>query len=364
MEKVKEASQEIEEDIALRQRPRLREACIKLKQMAQELSPGTKLPTMFELRELLGMSYSTLSDAVKELERRGILRSVAGVGVYVEDGPQPVAARKLGILFRHGRFIHPYNTDLLSGIQYEAAKHNLKVILLDETTNSLAPKEVDALLLSCHETEALIMDLPSGLPHVMLFRHSPDFTCIAADDFEGFRRLTEHLLEQGHRRIICLLSSNTDTVSLQRLAGYRAAHAQTGVPVDNNCIRFLDRRSHANYREAGEAAMRSLLEGDWESLNCTAIMAHNDDTAIGVVKQLTKAGLSVPQQVSVTGFDGTEISEMCTPSLTTVKIPLKAIGERAIKVLLEGLQGNESHLQKVVLPVRLKLGESTAPYRS
>jgi LacI family transcriptional regulator len=351
----------LEGNLVLEQRPRLKQACLKLEQMARNLGPQAKLPTMLELRSQLGVSLRTLNDAVRELERGGILRSINGVGVYVANQPQVRKMEKLGLLFRAGSLNYPYTRDLLTGIRREAARHDLEIILLDEETETVEPERVDALLMYCHETEALLMDLPPGLPHVLLFRHSPDFTCVALDDFEAGRTAARHLLELGHRRIVCLPSSNSDSISLLRLAGYEAAHQEAGVAVDKKLIKFLHKSPLTDYHIEGELIMKSLLEGSWEEMDCTAILAHNDETAIGIMKTLADAGIRVPGDVSVMGFDGTEVSDLCTPRLTTVKLPLVEMGERAVKVLLEQMRDGIARTEKIVLPVRLKLSESTAP---
>ena len=109
--------------------------------------------------------------------------------------------------------------------------------------------------------------------------------------------------------------------------------------------------------------MKSLLKGNWEEMDCTAILAHNDESAIGVMKVLANAGIRVPEDVSVVGFDGTEVSDLCTPRLTTIKLPLVEMGERAVKVLLQQMREGTGLLEKIILPVQLKGGESTAPRR-
>ena len=106
--------------------------------------------------------------------------------------------------------------------------------------------------------------------------------------------------------------------------------------------------------------MRPVEDG-WQALGCTAILAHNDEAAIGVMNALAARGLGVPQDVSVVGFDGTMICDFCTPKLTSVKVPLREIGSRAVKVLLEQIQGGIKTPEKITLPVQLKRGASTRP---
>jgi LacI family transcriptional regulator len=106
--------------------------------------------------------------------------------------------------------------------------------------------------------------------------------------------------------------------------------------------------------------MGSWLRGDWSKLGCTAIAAHNDEAAIGVLKALREADIQVPSDVSVVGFDGTELAAHSDPPLTTWKVPLEEIGARGVKVLLRQMKG-ESALVRCALAGQLQIGESTAP---
>jgi LacI family transcriptional regulator len=199
-------------------------------------------------------------------------------------------------------------------------------------------------------------------PHALLFQHTSDFTCVAADDFAGAKLATQHLLGLGHRRIAYLLSSDHDPISRQRLAGYRSALKKARV-LRKGTVKFLSQKQRdQSYRATGEMTMRQWLGEDWKDFDCTAILAHNDETAIGVIKALREYGLRVPQDVSVVGFDGTELSELSTPALTTVRVPLWEIGAVAVKTLaLQMKQDIPLEVQKIVLPVQLKIGASTAP---
>jgi DNA-binding LacI/PurR family transcriptional regulator len=208
-----------------------------------------------------------------------------------------------------------------------------------------------------------LINLPAKLPHALLFQHSPEFTCVAADDFEGAKLATGHLLQQGHRRISYLPSSDNDSISRQRLAGYEAAYKEAGIDFDKQWVRFLH-KPRVPYRVAGETVMTSWMEEGWGDLKCTAILAPNDSAAIGIMQALRAKGLRIPDDVSVVGFDGTETSNLCTPRLTTIKVPLAEIGARAVKVLLQQMGEANYSLEKITLPIQLKVGESTAPRRT
>lgn len=350
----------LKEDTVLDQRPRLKSACLELQQMALDLGVDAKLPTMIELRSQLGMSLRTINDAVRELERRQILRSVNGVGIYVSSSQPQQLTGRIGLLLHVGGITDPYTSELLLGVRREAVRQGMELLFLDEESQTVERGKVDAVLMYCHETEALAMNLPPNLPHVLLFQHSSDFACVAVNDFDGAKMATEHLLELGHTRIGYLLSSDQDSVSRQRLSGYQAAHQESGTVFDEQCVRFLKKTEQQNYLEAGQIAMQSWVNDGWKELGCTAILAHNDLTAISIMKVLNNSGFRVPQDVSVVGFDGTRLSDLCTPPLTTVRVPLYDVGTRAIKTLIEQIKDGVIRQEKVVMPVSFKMGESTS----
>jgi LacI family transcriptional regulator len=202
------------------------------------------------------------------------------------------------------------------------------------------------------------------MPRVLLLHHSADFPCVCADDSSGVQLALEHLSQLGHRNICYLAASELDSVSQQRVASYKTVIKRTKVLSGGADIKFLIDYRSMGYRKSGEITMEAWLKEGWSQLGYTAIVAHNEDTAIGAIKALANHGKHIPEDVSVIGFDGTETSELCTPPLTTIKVPLEEIGEQAVKVLLDQMEnGIPSDTSKITLPVRLKSGESTAPIR-
>src|SRR5690606_6745856 len=119
-----------------------------------------------------------------------------------------------------------------------------------------------------------------------------------------------------------------------RLAGYRDALQAAGIEPVHEWTRTLAGTPSVDLRQTGYESTRSWLQDDWHELACTALLSHNDEAAIGAIEAFTERGLSVPEQVSVVGFDGTEMSEYSRPRLTTVEVPLREIGKTAMELLL------------------------------
>ncbi|MEE1928222.1 LacI family DNA-binding transcriptional regulator [Streptomyces sp. TRM 70351] len=149
---------------------------------------------------------------------------------------------------------------------------------------------------------------------------------LAFDNRGGARRLTEHLLALGHRAIGCVAGPRERTTTRDRLAGHHAALRAAGLPEESGPV------VHGGYdRSAGYDGARELLR---RAPGLTAVVAGNDTLALGVCAALRDAGLRVPQDVSVAGFDDLPFSQDAAPALTTVRLPLQEAGARAGRLAL------------------------------
>ncbi|MGW4075237.1 MULTISPECIES: LacI family DNA-binding transcriptional regulator [Streptomyces] len=181
-----------------------------------------------------------------------------------------------------------------------------------------------------------------------------DATTLAFDNRGGARRLTEHLLTLGHRRIGYVAGPAERTTTRHRLEGHRAALAAAGVDQDAERLTV-----HGLYdRASGYDATLELLRRD---RNLTAIVAANDTIALGVCAALRDQGLRIPEDVSVAGFDDLPFSADAVPALTTMRLPLHEAGARAGRLAL----GREPQPPGGVAMVRAELmaRASTAPPR-
>ncbi|MFJ7065515.1 LacI family DNA-binding transcriptional regulator [Streptomyces sp. NPDC101115] len=152
----------------------------------------------------------------------------------------------------------------------------------------------------------------------------PVAATLAFDNRTGARRLTEHLLALGHRRIGYVAGPGNRTTTRHRLEGHRAALAAAGVAEGPT--------AHGRYdRASGYEATAELLDGDPD---LTAVVAANDTVALGVCAALRDRGLSIPGDVSVAGFDDLPFAIDAVPALTTVRLPLHEAGARAGRLAL------------------------------
>jgi DNA-binding LacI/PurR family transcriptional regulator len=172
------------------------------------------------------------------------------------------------------------------------------------------------------------------------------------DNVSGAREITRHLIKLGHRRIAYLGDQSGLQSDADRFSGYRQALTEADIPFRP---KFL---VHGNGRPLGAVAPAEKLLSLSE--RPTAIFCYNDMSALGALHVATSRGYSVPKDISLVGFDDLFFNAFIQPALTSVRQPMRTMGQEAAKVLLKLLTGDHSeHL--VVLKGELMIRSSTAP---
>jgi LacI family transcriptional regulator len=195
-----------------------------------------------------------------------------------------------------------------------------------------------------------------GLPFVVIdptAEPGPEVSSVGATNWSGGLAATKHLVDLGHRRIGIITGPPDLLSSRARLDGYRGALQRAGLSVDAELVRQGDFRVRAGYEQA------KVLFG--LSSRPSAIFAGNDLAALGVLRAAREAGLHVPEDLSVVGFDDIPLSEWSTPALTTVRQPLTEMARVAVQILLESAESGEPVKRRVELATDLVVRESTAP---
>jgi DNA-binding LacI/PurR family transcriptional regulator len=191
----------------------------------------------------------------------------------------------------------------------------------------------------------------AGVPLVAVgFSELPGFPVVDVDNRQGGYDATRHLLEHGHRRIATLVGPGAWPSAAARLDGYRQALLEAGVAEDPNLVEPASGWG----LESGRAAARRLLE---RGADFTALFGHSDLIALGAIRQLRDAGLRVPDDVSVVGYDDLPVAEYFEPALSTIHQPMREVGALAAGFVLDQLAGGaapalEAHLLRAVLVAR------------
>lgn len=194
-----------------------------------------------------------------------------------------------------------------------------------------------------------------GTPIVAVDPHAgpSDMPTIDSDNLHGARLAVEHLLTLGHRRIGMLTGRHDLQSALLREHGYRDALVAAGLPVDDHLV-----VEGAYEPEVAAAQARQLLTGPGRP---TAIFAANDLSAIATLQVAAELGISVPDELSVIGFDNIPESAICTPPLTTVEQPIRQMGQQAVQLLIQLMRGEAPERSHVTLATRLVTRGSTGP---
>jgi LacI family transcriptional regulator len=330
------------------------------------LQPGDRLPSFGEMAQQFGIASNTADRVFSKLEQDGLVRREVGRGIFVCEPPRRAQTGLLGLtgIGLARRDFHPVPAHLAEGIESVASEAGLQLLPL-KNHSPLGWDKVDGVFLCEPDAKASLQQLPPDLPCVSLLMPLEGVASVVADDLQGGLDATNHLIELGHQRIAFLVT-HFHPLCQRRLSGYHVALRAAGIRPEPNWVsepqKKPPKKDQAPFenRARGRSAMLHWLETDWDKHKFTALLAQNDEVAIGAMEVLQEAGIKVPKQISIVGFDGTEISDQSTPSLTTVRVPFAEIGAAGTKVLIQQINGLRPEHSSLVLPTSLKIGASTA----
>ncbi len=241
----------------------------------------------------------------------------------------------------------PYYSQIIKGMYTVADKSGYTLLFSNsyenlEETNILQTlvdsERVDGLVIvgsSTREKNFALNLLERKVPFVLVERKffDPRVNCLWVDNIQGAYEATNYLIKQGHQRIAHITGTLDFQVALDRLEGYKRALADAGIPFAKELV------NTGNFIwQDGYKATKELLHSQ---TRCTAIFASNDTMAYGTLQALSEAGIAVPEDIAVIGFDDLEFSLLTNPPLTTVKQPRFELGKKALSVLIALLNGEQ-----------------------
>jgi LacI family transcriptional regulator len=185
-----------------------------------------------------------------------------------------------------------------------------------------------------------------GMPAVMIGRH-PTLPTVDIDNAGAAKGAVQHLIEHGYRQIAHISGPRNIAAANERAEGYEAALAEADIPTDSTLIEPGDFSEHS-----GALAMRQLL--DRSKGRPDAVFVGSDTMAAGALRTIYQAGLSVPDDIAVFGFDGLQHQMLRHPNLSTVVQSAANLGMTAVRLLLDRINEPESPSQHVYLPIRLE----------
>lgn len=210
-------------------------------------------------------------------------------------------------------------------------------------------------ILACYLkiSDVLIAKLYKNKIPVVLLENYTDFgRCIIIDNVKASYRTVSKLIELGHRKIGCIMpQEDVDHVWLDRMAGYKKALRDKGIEYDPNLIVY---ENTVDMPGAGSATKELLVKDP----QITAILYGSDRQAYGGMSALRDLGKRIPDDIAIIGFDDMEFNKIAMPSLSSVRQPIRELGELGINMLFESIEKNDFSHKSVVLDTELMLRKS------
>ncbi|EOJ6003152.1 ribose operon transcriptional repressor RbsR [Cronobacter sakazakii] len=321
---------------------------------------------MKDVARLAGVSTSTVSHVINKdrFVSEAIRLRVEEAIRTLNYAPSALArslklnqTRTIGMLITASS--NPFFSELVRGVERSCFERGYSLVLcntdgdeqrMNRNLETLLQKRVDGLLLLCtetHQPSPAIMKRYPAIPTVMMdwspFDGGSDV--IQDNSLLGGDIATRYLIDKGYTRIACVTGPLDKTPARLRLEGYRAAMQRAGLPVAEGYEVIGDFEFAGGLR-----AMQSLLA---LSEPPQAVFMGNDAMAVGAYQALYQAGLRIPQDIALVGYDDIELASYMTPPLTTIHQPKDELGELAIDVLIHRMAQPELQQQRLQLTPEL-----------
>jgi DNA-binding LacI/PurR family transcriptional regulator len=331
--------------------------------------------TMADVARSAGVSTMTVSNVINGRPRVGaatrerVLAAISDLGYQVNLAARHLRAGRTGVVgLAVPELERPYFGQLAARLADRFEGHGLRIVM--ERTGASREGELDAvafsrlrmydgLILSVVDIDpAELAQIRTDAPVVMIGERAlpSRFDHVMMDNVDGARQATAHLLATGARRV-ALLGGNPDRTANMpalRAEGYALAHTEAGVPMDPELTvrcRFT--------LEAGYAAIRSLLD---RGIAFDAVFALTDVTAMGALRALADAGLRVPDDVQVVGFDDIDEAPYLVPALSSINPGHEEMADAIVSLLIAQLGGGPTGgPTELIVPARLVARGTTKP---
>jgi len=309
-----------------------------------------------DIAQAAGVSHSTVSRALSDsplvkAETKFRIQQLAREMGYIPDAIArslvTQQTRTVGVVVT--TITDPFVAEVVQGVEDAAQANDYSVILASSASEPerelaavemLRAKRVDSVIVTSSRVGALYLEHLEriGVPVVLVNNHnrqSGRYTfSVSVDNQHGGRLATEHLIERGHRRIGYVSGPANHSDDAERMAGYRQALDEAGIPFDPALVVPGDGRL-----DGGERALHKLRE---MSEPPSAVFCYNDMTAIGLLSAARRAGLSLPDGLAVVGFDDIPLAAHVCPPLTTIAQPQRDMGRRAMDMALVLMAADDS----------------------
>ena len=311
-----------------------------------DINPETKKRILEVIRET-GYIPNNSARNLKRNDAKCIAVLVKGItnpffAPMIEVVEHEVEIRKYALVLRH---VDAYEDEVDVALELEKEKRLRGIIFMGGNINHSADK------MNKLNVPVVFATIGSDIAT------DPDrnrYSTVAVDDAKESFKMVEYLIGLGHKKIAIMTEgSDAHSVVQLRLRGYLDALKKHDIEVNDRLIRYVDQRIYTMHN--GYETAKMLIDSGEEF---TALYCISDVLAVGALRAFADSGISVPQQVSVAGFDGQELSKYCVPRLTTIKQPIEDMSRETVRLLFDIID-KESYHRHIVFPGELVIGEST-----
>ncbi len=326
--------------------------------------------TIRDVARRAGVSISTVSRvlndsaSVNETKRRLVLEAARELGYTPNPAARSLLGKRTGAIGVLLPFVSAeFFSEFMTGLDEAAQANNFFLLIStshrhqDEFHAAIRAmeKRVDGMIVMAPEINSESTDVPSGIGPVVFVNtnvQDESLNVINFDNYGGSYELTRRLLDQGHHRIAIITGPAGARDASERVRGFRAAMAEVDTNVSSGLEYLGDYTQEAGYR----ATQSILADADPPP---TAIVCANDYCAMGALRALNEAGISIPDEIAVAGFDGITSGQYTQPALTSVRVPMQTIGAQAIDRLIELINNKDDEPIQKTVPVEVVERAST-----
>jgi DNA-binding LacI/PurR family transcriptional regulator len=319
-----------------------------------------------DVAKMAGVSSATVSRVingtakVSEAKQKRVLDAINATGFKPNEIARSLYKKSSRIIgYIVPSILNIFLNEIGRAVEDEAFQNGFKMILCNSDENPqkeaayinmLSAMNADGIIITA-SNEHLDEEIRNcRIPIVVLDKSAgTSYTAsVQSDNYTGGRIAAEHLIECGCRHIVMMRGPQKYSSSQQRFLGYVDVCNEYGIqPLFINSL-----YSFQNGIECSKELLRRFPEVD-------GIMASTDMVALSLYKVLCEQGRRVPDEIMIVGYDGLELSELMTPSLTTVVQPTEQIGRLAAKLIIDQVANNQIESRENILPVALKIRQTT-----
>lgn len=331
------------------------------------------MATIYDIAKICGLSPATVSKALSgaadvSVETRSRVKSVAGSIDYVPDGRAKGLSQNrtwtISILCQDGSEMglkHYLFAQIIESFKSVVERHGYDINFISNQVGKMGlsyyghcryRRSDGILIVSTDYTLQYTRELiQSEIPKIAIDYSDKYISCIMTDSDKSMSLLYNYLYDLGHRNIV-YMHGEDKYITHARIKSLKKAAEAKGAKLDESSLV----QSKYYSIQGGYNSMKQLLE---RSRRPTAVIASDDYSAVGAIKAVRDAGLSVPHDISVAGFDGLEITQLMSPKLTTIKQDTAGMGAKAAECLIKQILGVETKKpDNIILEPQLLIGDS------